>query len=319
MTNADWAARIDTSDAWIVERTGIERRRIAADDQSTVDLAAPAALAALADAGLAPGDVDELIVATDTPEVFVPDTAAFLQDRLGLRAVPAFDLAGSGCAGFLLALDVARCRVLASPGKRVLVIGVELITRFMDWTDRHLCVLFGDAAAATIVGDQVGDQLGDARWSAEILAAMAGTDGSQAGILTSEVGGTRVPLTPERAAAGLQSRWEMNGREVFRGAVHRMTEASRAVLDQAGLTLDQIALVVPHQANLRILNAVAKALDLPPERLYVNVQEYGNTGSASVPLALWEARQKGRAKPGDLVLLTSFGAGLHWAAMVLRL
>lgn len=311
MTNADWAARIDTSDEWILERTGIERRRIAADDESTVDFAAPAGLAALADAGLAVADVDELIVATDTPEVVVPDTAALVQDRLGLRQVPAFDLAGSGCAGFLLALDVARSRVLAKPGKRVLVIGVELISKVMDWTDRQFCVLFGDAAAAAVVGEVASP--------AGILAATAGTDGSRAGILAWEVGGTRTPVTPERVAAGLHHRWVMNGREVFRDAVHRMSEAAHAVLADAGHRLEDVALVVPHQANLRILNAVAKGLGLPPGKLYANVQEYGNTGSASVPLALWEARQKGLVGPGDLVLLTSFGAGLHWAAVLLRL
>lgn len=310
MTNADWAARIDTTNDWIVERTGIERRRIAAEDESTVDLAAPAALAALADAGLQIGDVDELIVATDTPEVVVPDTAAILQHRLGLRAVPAYDLAASGCAGFVLGLDVARCRVLAEPGKRVLVVGVEVISRKMDWTDRNVCVLFGDAAAAAVVTDVEGP--------GEILAAVAGTDGARAGILTWEVGGTRHPLTTEGAIAGLHKRWVMNGREVFREAVHRMTEASRAVLARAGATLDDVALVVPHQANLRILSAVEKALALPPGKLYVNVQDYGNTGSASVPLALWEAREKGRIHPGDLVLLTAFGAGFHWAAALVR-
>ncbi len=309
MTNADWSELVETSDEWIVARTGIETRRIADAEESTVDLALAAARRALEDAGMDVDGVDEIVVATDTPEVFIPDTASYVQHRLGAREVPAYDLAGSGCAGFLLALDVARARCRGTD-RRVLVIGVELLTRLMNWEDRNTCVLFGDAAGAAVVG--AGDD------AIQILAATAGTDGSQADILGLEAGGTRVPFNLDTARQGLHHDIVMKGREVFREAVKRMSAVSLEVLRQAGVGLDEVALVVPHQANLRILNAVAKALGLPPERLYVNVQSFGNTGSASVPLALDQARAEGRIAPGDLVLTTSFGAGFHWAAVLLR-
>ncbi|HET9767347.1 MAG TPA: beta-ketoacyl-ACP synthase 3, partial [Thermoanaerobaculia bacterium] len=243
MTNAEWSAYVDTTDEWIRERTGIERRRVAAPEQSTVDLALPAARLALEDAGVGPRDVDEIIVATDTPEVFIPDTAAFVQQRLGAREVPAYDLAGSGCAGFLQALDVARSRVLAGAAERVLVLGVELLTRLMSWSDRNTCVLFGDAAGAAVVGASPR--------AAEILSAVAGTDGSAAGILGLEVGGTRVPFSEEAGRQGLHHRIEFHGREVFRHAVRRMAQAGCDALAKAGRTLDEVALLVPHQANLR--------------------------------------------------------------------
>jgi 3-oxoacyl-[acyl-carrier-protein] synthase-3 len=308
MTNREWAEYVDTSDEWIRSRTGIERRRIAAPEETTASLAVAAAERALADAGLGARDIDEIIVATDTPEVFIPDTAAYVQDRLGAREVPAYDLAGSGCAGFLQALDVARSR--AAEGRRVLVVGAELLSRLMNWRDRNTCVLFGDAAGAAVVG-------AGAR-AAELVAAVAGTDGSRADILTLEAGGTRLPLTPERVARGLHEKIVMKGREVFREAVKRMTAAARAVLAKARVRLEDVALVVPHQANLRILEAVREALGLSAERVFVNVQDYGNTGSASVPLALCQARAEGRIAAGDLVLLTSFGAGFHWAAVLVR-
>lgn len=309
MTNDEWAEYVDTSDEWIVARTGIRTRRIAADEESTADLALAAAQAALADGAFEPADIDEIVLATDTPEVFAPDTAAYVQARLGVGHIPCYDLAGSGCAGFVLALDIARSRVLGN-GRRILVIGVELITRLMNWKDRNTCVLFGDAAGAAVVGSGAG--------AIQILAATAGTDGAKSDILGLETGGTRQPVTMERVQQGLHRNLVMDGREVFREAVRRMSEASLEALAKAGVSMDDVALVVPHQANLRILNAVAARLGLSEERVFINVQRYGNTGSASVPLALWEARDQGRIKPGDLVLLTAFGAGFHWAAMLLR-
>ena len=309
MTNDEWTEHVDTSDEWIVARTGIHRRRIAADEESTADLALAAAQAALADGAFEPADIDEIILATDTPEAFIPDTAAYVQTRLGVGHIPCYDLAGSGCAGFVLGLDIARSRALAD-GRRVLVIGVELLTRLMNWEDRNTCILFGDAAGAAVVGPGPG--------AVEIVAATAGTDGSKSDILGLEAGGTRLPITVERVRQGLHKHVVMEGREVFREAVSRMSAASHQVLEKAGVSIDDVALVVPHQANLRILNAVTKRLDIPDERVFINVQEYGNTGSASVPVALWEAREQGRIKPGDLVLLTAFGAGFHWASMLLR-
>lgn len=310
MTNADWSKLIDTDDEWILSRTGIRERRFAADDETTLDLAAQAARGAIADAGLTPGDIDEIIVASDTPEVYTPDTAAHLQHRIGAGEVTAYDLGGSGCAGFVLALDIARTRVHMST-KKVLVVGVELISRLMDWTDRTTCVLFGDAAGAVIVGE------GDAV-RAEILSASAGTDGSAADILTLETGGTRRPFTMAEAEKRGQHDLVMNGREVYRHAVKRMSEAAEKVLELAGRLRTEVSLVIPHQANLRILETVREKLGLRPEQVYVNVDRYGNTGSATVPLALAEACREGRIAQGDLVVLTAFGAGFHWSAAALQ-
>jgi 3-oxoacyl-[acyl-carrier-protein] synthase-3 len=309
MTNDEWSRYVDTTDAWIQERTGIRERRIADAEESTADLALAAARLALEDARVAPEELDEIIIATDTREVMIPDTASYVQHRLGAGEIPAYDLAGSGCAGFLQGLDIARSRVLGGKEK-VLVVGVELLTRLMDWTDRNTCVLFGDAAGACIVGS--GEKV------AQILGTVAGTDGSRAEILMVEMGGTRVPFSLEGAKENLHRKVVMKGREVFREAVRRMSEAARKLLEQTGYTVRDLALAVPHQANLRILKAVGAALSLPADKLYINVERYGNTGSASVPLALWEARSLGRVRPGDLVLLVSFGAGFHWAASLVR-
>jgi 3-oxoacyl-[acyl-carrier-protein] synthase-3 len=309
MTNDDWSELVDTTNEWIVQRTGIERRRFAADDESTLDLAAEAARLALEDAGLDAQDLDEIIVATDTPEVYTPDTASFLQHRLGAREVPAFDLGGSGCAGFVQALDVARARI-AQEARQILVVGVELISRLMSWEDRATCVLFGDGAGGVVMGPGSGQ--------AEVLDVVAGTDGSQADILTLRTGGTRHPFTLEAATAGAHQLLTMDGRMVFREAVHRMSGAVHDVLERVGKTIDDVALVIPHQANRRIIDAVGSKLGVAADRVYVNVHEYGNTGSATVPFALWEARAAGRIAPGDLVVLTAFGAGFHWAAAALQ-
>ncbi len=309
MTNEDWSKLVDTTDEWITSRTGIKERRFAADDESTLDLAAIAAERALKDAGLTADDIDEIIVATDTPEVYTPDTASLLQHRLGCRNIPTYDLGGSGCAGFVQGLDVARARIHLEP-KRILVIGVELISRLINWEDRATSVLFGDAAGAVIMDSGSG--------RAEVLAVLAGTDGSKADILTLQTGGTRHPFTAEAAARGDHQRLDMNGREVFREAVRRMSGVVEDVLDQIGKRLEDVALIVPHQANLRIIDAVGKKLGASENQVYVNVDRYGNTGSASVPLALWEANEEGLIKEGDLVVLTAFGAGFHWAAAALQ-
>jgi 3-oxoacyl-[acyl-carrier-protein] synthase III len=308
-TNEEWSQYVDTSDEWIRSRTGIERRRVAADDETTATLALEAARDAIQRGGFEPSDIDEIIVATDTQEVIFPDTACFVQHGLGAREVPAYTLGGSGCAGFIQALDLAASR--ARDGRsRLLVIGVEMLTRIMDWSDRNTCVLFGDAAAAAVVSAN------GAR--AELLAAACGTDGSQIDILKLEVGGIRSPVTHERLDRNEHHHIVMHGREVFRHAVGRMTQACEEVLARIGKTADDVDLVVPHQANLRIIRGVAKSLEVPMEKVFTNVQEYGNTGSASVPLALYEAERDGRVGPGALVLLTAFGAGFHWAAAALR-
>jgi len=309
MPNEEWTQYVDTSPEWIVSRTGIERRRVAAADETTVDLAVAAARCTLERASVTAAALGEIIVATDTPEVTSPDTAAFVQHRLGAREIPAWDMAGSGCAGFVQALDVARARVLISRDP-VLVIGVELLTRRISWSDRNTAVLFGDGAGAAIVGR-------GAR-AARIVAATSGTDGSQTGILGIEVGGSRRPFTLEEAQRDGQKAVTMNGRQVFREAVRRMSAAAREVLQQAGVNVDDVALVVPHQANIRIIQAVAESLGVPWDRIVCEVQDYGNIGSSSIPVALFHAENQQRIRPRDLVLLTAFGAGFHWAAMLLE-
>lgn len=309
MTNEEWSEYVDTSDEWITSRTGIKERRIAAPEETTVDLAEAAAAAAIADAGLEPRDIDEIIVATDTPEVYAPDTASFIQHRMGMREIPGYDLGGSGCAGFVMALDVARSRAECN-GSTIVVIGVEVLTKLMDWSDRATCVLFGDAAGAAVVGNRAG--------AAPILACVAGTDGSRAGILQREAGGTRKPFTQELARTDDFMKIAFNGREVFKEAVRRMSASAREVLELAGLKLSDVDLVIPHQANQRIIQAVARALDAGPDLVYSNVESYGNTGSASVPLALTKARDCGRLNSDDLVLLTAFGAGFHWASALVQ-
>lgn len=309
VTNDDWAAALDTSDEWITQRTGIKRRHYAADDESTMTLASEAATSALKDAGMSPDDLDEIILATDTPEMMTPDTAALVQDRLGCRNIPTYDLGGSGCAGFVQALDVARSRVIVDP-KNIMVIGVEVISRMISQEDRSTAVLFGDGAGAVVVGPEGG--------RAEILGAVTGTDGSAAEILTLVAGGTRKPFNAESLASGDFNRLVMDGRRVFVEAVERMSEAATDVLEKVGRAMGEVNLVIPHQANLRIIEAVRKRLGLDKDAVYVNIEEYGNTGSATVPFAMWEAVDQGRIAPGDLVVLTAFGAGFHWAAAALQ-
>lgn len=309
VTNEEWAGRVDTSDEWITRRTGIKERRFAADDESTMTLATQAAASALKDADLTPDDIDEIVLATDTPEMMTPDTAALVQNRLGCRNIPTYDLGGSGCAGFVQALDVARSRILMEP-KRVLVIGVELISRMISLKDRATAVLFGDGAGAVVLGPD--------RGRAEILDVVAGTDGSAAEILTLAAGGTRNPFNAESLANGDYNRLVMDGRRVFTEAVKRMSDAASDVLDKVGRSLTEVKLVIPHQANIRIIDAVRKRMGLDEKAVFVNVDKYGNTGSATVPFAMWQAVNQGRIEQGDLVVLTAFGAGFHWAAAAVQ-
>ena len=309
VTNDDWSRWVDTTDEWITRRTGIKRRRFAADDESTMTLATEAAASALKDADLSPDDVDEIVVATDTPEMMTPDTAALVQNRLGCRNVPTYDLGGSGCAGFVQALDVARSRILVDP-KRILVIGVELITRMISMKDRATAVLFGDGAGAVVLGPDSG--------RAEVLDVVSGTDGSAAEILTLAAGGTRHPFNEVSLASGDYNRLVMDGRRVFTEAVKRMSEAAVEVVEKVGRSLSDVKLVIPHQANIRIIDAVRRRLGLEEDSVYVNVHEFGNTGSATVPFAMWEAVETGRVSEGDLVVLTAFGAGFHWAAAAVQ-
>ncbi|MBI5693054.1 MAG: ketoacyl-ACP synthase III [Verrucomicrobia bacterium] len=310
LSNDDLAHMVDTSDEWIRTRTGIRERRIAAPDQAASDLAVPAARRALEDAGLTPADIDLLVVATVTPDTPMPACACFVQQKLGVPTHSAcFDL-NAACSGFLYALDTA-CALLGSGRyRKALVIGVEKLSSVVDWQDRTTCVLFGDGAGAVVVGcsDEPGRGL---------LGTCLGSDGSSTELLCIPRGGSRAPSTCESIAARDHC-IRMKGKEVFKLAVRGMDEAARDILEQHAVRADQISLVIPHQANLRIIEAISEYLELPMERFYVNVERFGNTSAASIPLALDEARRAGRIRPGDLVLLVAFGAGLTYGSALIR-
>lgn len=309
ITNEDWANQLDTTDEWITQRTGIKRRRFVADDETTMTMATNAAETAIKDAGLTSDDIDEIILATDTPEMMTPDTAALVQHQLKCRNIPTYDLGGSGCAGFVQALDVAKSRIATRP-KNILVIGVELISRMISLKDRTTSILFGDGAGAVILGPE--------KARAEVLDVVSGTEGGYAEILTLAAGGTRNPFNAKSLESGDYNRLIMDGRRVFIEAVRRMTEATLEVLERIGRVKEEVALVIPHQANLRIIEAVRNKLGFEEDRFYVNVQEYGNTGSATVPFAMFEAVNNDRIEKGDLVVLTAFGSGFHWAAAAVQ-
>jgi 3-oxoacyl-[acyl-carrier-protein] synthase-3 len=307
LTNFDLEKMVDTTDEWIRTRTGIVERRIADPEVATSDLACLAAQAALESARMEARELDLIIVATVTPDMFFPCTAAMVQRRLG-PTMPAFDLL-VGCTGFVYGLAVAREMVASGAYHRILVCGAETLSKIADWEDRSTCVLFGDAAGAAIVGP-VEEGHG-------ILGYSLGNDGTKADFLKIAAGGSRMPPTQETVANRMHY-LRMNGPEVFKFAVRVMAESSEEVVARAGLRMSDINLVIPHQANLRIIDAAAKRFHLPYERFARNVDRYGNTSAASIPLALDETVRAGGVKSGDLILLSSFGAGLSWASMVMR-
>ena len=307
LTNDDLAEIVDTSDEWIRTRTGIRQRHIAADGELTSDLAVQAARNALADAGLGPADIDMILVATTTPDRTFPATAATVQEKLGItHGGPAFDVQAV-CSGFLYGLATADAFIRSGQARTVLLIGAETFSRILDWQDRGTCVLFGDGAGAVIMRAEEGrGDLSDRG----VLATRLHADGRYADLLYVDGG----PSAGESCG-----KVRMKGREVFRHAVVKLAEVTREVLDDAGARPEDIALMVPHQANIRILEATAKKLGLPPEKVHVTVDRHGNTSAASVPLALDDARRSGRLHPGDLVLLEAMGGGFTWGASLVRL
>jgi 3-oxoacyl-[acyl-carrier-protein] synthase-3 len=310
LTNEELARTVDTSDEWIRTRSGIRERRIAAPDEATSEMGIEAARRALADAELQAGAVDLLIVATMTPDLPMPAVACIIQNRLGIPTTAAcFDL-NAACTGFVYALDTA-CAMLASGRYRnALVVGSEKLSNIVDWQDRTTCVLFGDGAGAVVVGTTKEPGRG-------LLGTRLGTCGENVSLLYISHGGSRAPATPESILARDHC-MRMKGKEVFKLAVRIMDEAARDILEQQGVRADQITLVVPHQANLRIIEAISSYLDLPMDRFFVNVDRYGNTSAASIPIALDEARRSGRIKAGDLLLLVAFGAGLTYGSALVR-
>ncbi len=307
MTNDDLSHVVETSHEWIFTRTGIRERRIAAEGEATSDLAAAAAERALADAGVAAAQIDLVIVATLTPDLPMPATACIVQKKLGISTHAAcFDL-NAACSGFLFALDTAWAMLGSGRYRHALVIGAEKLSSVIDWSDRTTCVLFGDAAGAVVLGPSRTPDAG-------LVGTKLYTEGGLTDLLCIPGGGS-TPLTPELAA---KRTIQMKGREIFKIAVREMEDAARDILEQHHLKADQIACVIPHQANLRIIDAIAQYLELPLDRFYVNVDRYGNTSAASIPLAIDEARREGRIRPGDLTLLVAFGAGLTYGSALVR-
>jgi len=308
LTNSDLEKMVDTSDEWIRTRTGIQERRIAEAEVASSELAAESARRALDSAGLGATSIGLIIVATVTPDMSFPCTASLLQEMLGATGAVAFDLV-VGCTGFVYGLAAAREMIATGAYERALVVGAETLSRITDWQDRRTCVLFGDAAGSAIVAP-VEEGRG-------ILAYSLGNDGTNADALKLPAGGSRLPASAE-TVANRQHYLTMNGQEVFKFAVRAMAESSEEVVRRAGLTMSDIAVVIPHQANLRIIEAAAKRMQLPIERFERNIDRYGNTSAATIPLALDEAVRAGRIKSGDYILLSVFGAGLAWGSMVLR-
>ena len=301
---------VDTSDEWIRARSGIRERRIAAKDQATSDLAVEAAKKALADAGAAPADIDLLVVATVTPDHTMPSAACIIRHKLGLPTTSAcFDI-NAACSGFIYALDTACAMVACGRYRKALVIGAEKLSTVVDWQDRGTCMLFGDGAGAVVVGMVDTPDVG-------LLGTKLGALGEDTDLLYVPAGGSRQPPSADSFAKG-EHFLKMKGKEVFKLAVRVMEEAARDILEQHGVAANQIGLVIPHQANLRIIEAISQYLELPIERFFVNVDRYGNTSAASIPLALDEARKAGRIKPGDLTLLVAFGAGLTYGSALIR-
>jgi 3-oxoacyl-[acyl-carrier-protein] synthase-3 len=306
LTNEELSKRVDTSDEWIRTRSGIRERRIAAPDEACSDLALKAAANALADAKISAADIDLLIVATCTPDLPLPSTACLVQHKLGVPAhATCFDIAAA-CSGFLYALEIAYGQLQTNRYKRALIIGAEKLSTITDWTDRTTCVLFGDGAGAAVLMK-----------SPEPGKGILGTDGEFVDNLYIPAGGSRTPASAE-SVAKRDHCIRMNGREVFKSAVRVMETVAREMMEQHQLTPDQISLVVPHQANIRIIEALAGNLKMPLDKFFVNLDRYGNTSSATIPLALDEARKAGRIKPGDTTLLVAFGAGLTYGAALVR-
>ena len=299
---------VNTSDEWITSRTGIKERHLAAEDEFTSDLAAKAALKAMAQAGVTAEEIDLIVVATITPDMPFPSTAALVQRKIGARRAAAFDLEAA-CAGFIYALEVAQQFIMSRTYDTVLVIGAEKLSSIVDWQDRNTCVLFGDGAGAAILRNRPNAH--------GLLTAVMGADGTKSDLLFMAGGGSRCPASEESVANRMHF-LRMEGKETFKCAVQAMQTAAKEALRRCELDISRIKLIIPHQANLRIIDAVAERLGAKPEQVFVNLHKFGNTSAASVAIALDEAVNSGRVQAGDLLLLIVFGAGLTWGAAVIE-
>ena len=304
VTNFDLEKTVETTNEWIRSRTGIERRHIAEEGETTLTLASDAARAAIADAGLTPTDIGLILLGTLTPEIGFPATACLVQEEIGAVNAAAFDF-NAACSGFLYGLQIADSLVRGGAHQYVLVIGAETLSKITNWEDRNTCVLFGDAAGAAVIGPSDDPDRG-------ILSTMIHSDGSQANLLRRIGGGTRPISNPGEAFI------EMQGRDVFKRAVTAMGDAAEAILAEAGYTGADVDILVPHQANTRIIEATAKRINLSMDRVFVNIQEYGNTSAATIPVCLAEMRKSGMLDPGKLIVMVAFGAGFTWGAALMR-
>jgi 3-oxoacyl-[acyl-carrier-protein] synthase-3 len=308
LTNEDLSRIVDTSDEWITTRTGIKERRMAAKDEHTSDMAAKAAWKAIEQANISPNEIDLILVATATPDMLFPATACFVQKKIGARKAACLDISAA-CAGFIFGLEIAQQFITSHTYDTVLVIGSEKLTSITNWTDRNTCVLFGDGAGAAILKH---------RGSAHgIISTHIGSDGQYSDILFMPGGGSRCPITRENVDMNLAT-IHMTGKEVYKQAVTAMLSSAQKALEEAGLRIQDISCVIPHQANLRIIEAIADRLGIPVEKFYVNLDKYGNTSAAAVAIALDEANRTGRIKAGDYVLMVVFGGGLTWASTVIE-
>lgn len=308
LTNDDLSKIVDTSDEWIVTRTGIHERHIAGPKDSSATMGLAAAKDAIEMSGVRPTEIDLIICATATPEHYFPSTASLIQDALGATKAGAFDLS-AGCSGFVYGLSLAAQIIQGGGHKVILVVGTETLSRILNWNDRATCVLFGDGAGAMVLKAE--DSKGG------VLSSLVRSDGSGGDLLIIPAGGSHMPSSVESVQQGLHF-VQMNGREVFRFAARVIDKATREVTEKAGLALDDIDLFIPHQANLRIIQAAARSLAVKEDRIFVNLDRYGNTSSASIPIAICEAVEYGRLKPGDKVVMVGFGAGLTWAAATVQ-
>jgi 3-oxoacyl-[acyl-carrier-protein] synthase III len=307
MTNDELAQMVETSDEWIMERTGIRERRVAAPEEALSDLALPAAIAALEQAGVQPSAVDLIVVATVTPDMMFPSTGAILADRLGAKDAAAYDLS-AGCTGFVYAIAQAHGMVASGLAEHALVVGGDVLSKIVDWTDRSTCVLFGDGAGAVLL-QRVPD--------GGFLGFELGADGSGGPQLYMPGGGSRMPASAE-SVAERQHFAKMNGREVFKFATRVLVDSAEKVLHECDVQVDDVDVYVPHQANVRIIEHARKKLGIPEEKTVLNVDRYGNTSSGSIPLALGDAKTDGRLAPGEMVLMTGMGAGLTWGSALIE-
>ncbi len=308
LTNSDLEKMVDTSDEWIITRTGIKERRVASPEQATSDLGIEAGLNALRSARLKIEDIDLIIAATSTPDTIFPSTACWIQKGLGADHIPAFDIS-AGCTGFLYGMILAEGLILSGALKRILLVGGELLTKVTNWKDRSTCVLFGDGAGAVILEESDDDS--------GMLSSYWKADGNLGDLLSIPGGGTRIPASNQTISQGLHF-LHMKGNEVFKHAVKRMGEAALEALARADLKKEDVDYLVTHQANIRIIEATGKRLKLPPEKVYINIHKYGNVSVATIPIGLHELSQAGKLKKGDIILMDAFGAGFTWAAIVYR-